>query len=65
MRAFITLMMETVRTSETSVYFNETIRRYIAEKCLIHTRRRENVKSSVTGSTVWLLDDDDDDKHKL
>jgi hypothetical protein len=64
MRAFITLMTETVRTSETSVYFNETIRRCIAEKCLIHTRRREYVKTSVTGSTIWLLDDDDD-KHKL
>jgi hypothetical protein len=28
--SFIALMMETVRTSETSVYFNETARRYIS-----------------------------------
>jgi hypothetical protein len=30
---FIDLMMEPVRTSETSVYFNETTRRYIPEGC--------------------------------
>jgi hypothetical protein len=30
----IALIMEAVRTSETSVYFNETTRRYIPESCL-------------------------------
>jgi hypothetical protein len=30
---FIALMMETVRTSETSVYFNNTTRRHIPEGC--------------------------------
>jgi hypothetical protein len=30
-RCFIALMMEAVRTSETSVYFNEPTRRYIPE----------------------------------
>jgi hypothetical protein len=30
-RRFIALMMEAVRTSETSVYFNETTWRYIPE----------------------------------
>jgi hypothetical protein len=29
----IALMMEAVHTSETSVYFNETTRRYIPEGC--------------------------------
>jgi hypothetical protein len=32
----IVLMMEAVRTSETSVYFNETTRRYIAEGHRLH-----------------------------
>jgi hypothetical protein len=38
-------MMETVRTSETSAYLNVTTRRYIAEDCKLHTRRRETLKS--------------------
>jgi hypothetical protein len=33
-RRFRVMMMEAVRTSETSVYFNEIIRRYIPEGCL-------------------------------
>jgi hypothetical protein len=37
------LMMEEVRTSETSVYSNETTRRYIPEGCNLHTRRREKL----------------------
>jgi hypothetical protein len=36
-------MMEAVYTSETSVYFNETARRYIEEWFLL-ARRRENLK---------------------
>jgi hypothetical protein len=39
------LMVEVVRTSETSVYFNETTRRYIAEGCHLRTHRHENLKS--------------------
>jgi hypothetical protein len=38
-------MMEAVRTSETSVYSNETTRRNIPEASNLHTRRRENLKS--------------------
>jgi hypothetical protein len=38
-------MMEAVRTSETSVYYNETTRRYIPEGSDLHTRCRENLKS--------------------
>jgi hypothetical protein len=38
-------MMEAVRTSETSVYSNETTWRYIPEGSHIHTRRRENLKA--------------------
>jgi len=41
----IALMMEAVRTSETSVNFNVTTRRYIPEDSKLHTRRRENLKS--------------------
>jgi hypothetical protein len=37
------LMMEAVRTSETSVYSNETARRYIPEGSNLHIRRRENL----------------------
>jgi hypothetical protein len=38
-------MMEAVRTSETSVHFKVTTRRYIPEGSKLHTRHRENVKS--------------------
>jgi hypothetical protein len=41
----LALMMEEVRTCETSVYFNETTRRYIPEGCNLHIRRLENLKS--------------------
>jgi hypothetical protein len=40
------LMMEAVRTSETSVNFNVTTRRYVPQdSSKLHTRRRENLKS--------------------
>jgi hypothetical protein len=39
------MMMETVDASETSVYLNETTRRYTPEGCHLHTRRRQNLKS--------------------
>jgi hypothetical protein len=42
--AIIALMMDTVRTSETSVYFNGATRRYIPQDYHIHTRRPENLK---------------------
>jgi hypothetical protein len=44
-QGFITLMMEAVRTSETSVYSNENTWRYIPEGFNHHTGRRENLKS--------------------
>jgi hypothetical protein len=37
-------MVEAVSTSETSVYSNETTRRYIPEGSNLHTLRRENLK---------------------
>jgi hypothetical protein len=43
MRAIV--MLEGVRTSETSVYFNETIWRYIPKDCHLHIHRRETLKS--------------------
>jgi hypothetical protein len=44
---FIAFMMEAVHTSETSVNFNVTTRRYIPEDSKLHTRRRENLKSHI------------------
>jgi hypothetical protein len=45
----IALMMEAVRTSETSVKIYLTTRQYIPEDSELHTRRRENLKSH----TLW------------
>jgi hypothetical protein len=38
------MIMEAVRTSETSVYFNGTTWCYIPESCSLHTRRLENLE---------------------
>jgi hypothetical protein len=38
-------MIEAVRTSGTSVYFNETTRRYILEGSNLHIHSRKNPKS--------------------
>jgi hypothetical protein len=38
--SFITLMMEAVHISETSVYFNDTSRRYIPENFHLHETLR-------------------------
>jgi hypothetical protein len=43
-------MMEPVRSSETSVYLNETTRRYIPDDYHLHTRRRENLKYPLSHS---------------
>jgi hypothetical protein len=43
-RRFIVLMMEAECTSETSIYFHETTRRYIPESRHFHTRRRDSLK---------------------
>jgi hypothetical protein len=53
-RVIIALMMEAVRTSETSVNFNVTTRRYIPEDSKLHTRRRENLKSQ-TATNLQVL----------
>jgi hypothetical protein len=48
-------MMTVVRTSETSVYFENT-RRYIPDGChlyILHNRRRKNLKSYLT----WLIEE--------
>jgi hypothetical protein len=44
-RGAIVLMMEAVRISETSVYFNETMRCYMPEVSNLHNGRRESLKS--------------------
>jgi hypothetical protein len=41
---FSTLKMEAIRSSETSVHTRST-RRYIPEDGILHSRRRENLKS--------------------
>jgi hypothetical protein len=43
--SIISLMIETVSTSETSVHSNQTTRRYISQDSELHTRRHENMKS--------------------
>jgi hypothetical protein len=40
----IALMMEAVRNSETSAYYNETTRLNVPEDYYLRTRRRENLK---------------------
>jgi hypothetical protein len=45
--SLIALMMEAVRTSETSFNIYLTTRRYIPEYSKVHTRRRENLKSDI------------------
>jgi hypothetical protein len=44
---FIALMMEAVRTSDTTGYSNETTRRYVPRGYHFHTRCRENLKSHI------------------
>jgi hypothetical protein len=48
--SIIALIVEAVRISETSVYFDEATRRYIPEACL-HIRRFENLKYFITAFT--------------
>jgi hypothetical protein len=47
-------MIEAVRTSETSVYFNEIAWRYITDGYL-HTDYRENLKSHIAMACFKLL----------
>jgi hypothetical protein len=49
----VTLMMEALRSSETSV-LTRSIWRNITEDVIIHSFRRENLKS-YTASTGWTL----------
>jgi hypothetical protein len=48
-RRVVTLMMnrpdDAIRTSETSITFNVTTRRYIPEDSTLHIGRRENLNS--------------------
>jgi hypothetical protein len=46
--SIITVTMEAVTTSETSVHFKVTTWRYIPDDSKLHTRRRENLKSNIT-----------------
>jgi hypothetical protein len=47
-KVFIALMMEAVRTFETSVYFDKIICCYVPEGCRLHTRRSENLKYEIS-----------------
>jgi hypothetical protein len=53
--SIISLMMEAISTSETSVNFYETKRRSIPEGCQLHTCRRENLKSHMKHTDVQNL----------
>jgi hypothetical protein len=46
--------MDAVRTSKTSLYSNESTRRYISEDSNPHTRRPENLKSHI--SEIYIID---------
>jgi hypothetical protein len=48
------LMMEAVRTSETSAYPSETTRRYILEGSNLHSRSRENLNLQETTYSILL-----------
>jgi hypothetical protein len=49
------LMVEAVRTSETSANTYLTTRQYIPEDSKLHTRRRENLKSHIIDILLQLL----------
>jgi hypothetical protein len=51
----IALMMEAVRTSETSVNFNQTTRCNNPDDSHLHTRRRENLKSQKETNLVLAV----------
>jgi hypothetical protein len=55
MAIILVMMMEVVRTSETSAKFNVTTQRYIPEDSKLHTHHRENLKSHIL-SPVFSLD---------
>jgi hypothetical protein len=52
----IALMMEAARTSETSVNFYQTTRRYNPEDSHLRTHRRENLKSYLCVVTDFWRD---------
>jgi hypothetical protein len=51
----IALMMEAVRTSETSVNIYLTTRQYIPEDSKLHTRRREHLKTHKAMASVSTI----------
>jgi hypothetical protein len=47
-------VLEAVHTSETSVYSNETTRRYIPEGSKLRIRCRDNLKSHMYEQLLWI-----------
>jgi len=45
--SILTLMVDEVSISETSIYSNETTRRYTPEGSYLHIRRRKKLKSHI------------------
>jgi hypothetical protein len=53
LQVLVTLMMEAIRSSDTSVFRRATLRN-IPEKGILHNHRRENLKSYIV-ITGWDL----------
>jgi cell division protein FtsL len=53
-RLLIALMMEAICTSETSVYFKHTTRRYISEGYNLHISHHDNLKSHTISISLTL-----------
>jgi hypothetical protein len=49
-------MMEAICTSQMSVYFNKTTRRYVSEGCHLHTLHHEDVKSHSVNKNLPIMD---------
>jgi hypothetical protein len=52
---FSTLKMEVIRSSETLVQFTRSTRRHIPEDGILHSHRRENLKSYTVPKNIWCI----------
>jgi hypothetical protein len=61
-RALISLMMETVQTSETLVNSYQSTRRYNPEDSHLHSHRHGNLKSNINMLRIWQRRDNHSSK---